>query len=167
MAKGFLAPYTTADIILFVVAAVASLVALMSAREQWSSSRALLLAAFVMIVFVQSKHAWGGNQLGEAAATIFLLIAVSGTMLPSNKAARALPAAPRIALLAGAGAAAVLLVRTDAWTRSLVTHGEPVTYTARQAVPAGRPVRGGGHPGATHYPARARRRATAVWGISP
>src|SRR5205823_5392375 len=107
----------------------------------------------------------GGNQLGDAASTLFLLLAVSGTMLAAKPDARALPTAGGIVLLGGAVAAAVVLGRTDPWTRSLVTHGKAATYPVQQALGAARMI-GTGEPGTVHYLDHVRTHVTELSGLS-
>ena len=96
MAKGFFAPYAILDVALFTIGSVLTLVALgvaLRASELGRKEAVLAFGVVAALVFVCQRHAWGGNQL-EQAASVLVFATFAGAALP--RAPFALPACAKV-----------------------------------------------------------------------
>jgi hypothetical protein len=105
---------------LFSVAAVVpfALVAWLTARRD--AAAWLLLLAFAVVAYVETKHAWGGNQLEDATSSLLFLTVVYAAALPFNVLPRWRAAWALAALVIGAAAGATVMERHDPWAQTLV-----------------------------------------------
>lgn len=132
MAKGFYQPYRGVDVAIFLVGALVPLGTMLWNRRQ-APALWVLAMCFGAAAFMQHKHAWGGNQIENAAITLLFLGLFYVCLIVQWSRATA------FAMLLGVLAPCVILVRYDALP--LYDYLKPV-YTAERILQMARTLMG-------------------------
>jgi hypothetical protein len=156
MAKGFLAPYSYSDLALFGIAAIVPLVAYAVVPTRPRRGQFLLISVLLLVTFIQSKHAFGGNQLEDATSTLAFLIVVYAALIPFGTLSPRRAAIAVGALAAGAVSSGAILIQHDSWDGTLATRPwDAAAYVADKTVAARDRLRAGGQ-GTEAFQARIR-----------